>query len=208
MAGAVDRNVAETGTNERLGASNSGCQSETASRLKGSVSDLQLNPGERWYVVQTLPHREAVAAQHLCAQGFRSFLPRFRKTVRHARKLRHVLAPVFPGYMFVVLDVQRDRWRSVNGTFGVARLVTAIDRPEPVPVGIVEALQSSSDLVGLVRFDSELVAGQKVRVLSGPFAQAIGALERLDDNGRVRVLLDMMGGKIPAVIDRMALTAA
>ncbi|MDF2116082.1 transcription termination/antitermination NusG family protein [Roseiarcaceae bacterium H3SJ34-1] len=158
--------------------------------------------------MQTLPHREAVAEQHLYAQGFRGFLPRFRKTVRHARKLRQVLAPVFPGYMFVIMDVQHDRWRSINGTFGVSKLVTAIDRPVPVPAGIVEALQSSSDLVGLVRFDGGLVTGQKVRVLSGPFAQAIGALERLDDNGRVRVLLDMMGGKVPAVIDRAALTAA
>lgn len=177
-------------------------------RQSAGISDLYLNPDERWYVVQTLLHREAVAEYHIRAQGFRSFLPRFRKTIRHARKLRHVMAPVFPGYMFVILDVRRDRWRSINGTFGVARLITAVDRPMAVPAGIVEALQSSLDMSGSVQFDCGLVTGQKVRVLTGPFAQAIGALERLDDNGRVRVLLDMMGGKVPALIDRSALTAA
>jgi hypothetical protein len=33
-------------------------------------------------------------------------------------------------------------------------------------------------------------------------------LERLDANGRVRVLLDIMGGKVPALLDRSALEAA
>jgi transcriptional antiterminator RfaH len=119
-----------------------------------------------------------------------------------------VLAPVFPGYMFVILNVQSDRWRSVNGTFGVARLITTLERPASVPEGVVEALQLSCDGAGLVRFDDGLAAGQQVRVVSGPFAHAIGALERLDDNGRVRVLLNMMGGKVPALIDRASLTAA
>src|SRR5712691_7686334 len=46
--------------------------------------------GERWYVVQTLPCREEKARIQLAAQGFRTFLPRYIKTVRHARKLSTV----------------------------------------------------------------------------------------------------------------------
>jgi hypothetical protein len=90
---------------------------------------------ERWFVAQTLCHREQLARLHLGAQGFRSFLPRFHKTVRHARSLREVIAPVFPGYILVVLNPERDRWRSINGTFGAARLVSAHQRPMPVPRG-------------------------------------------------------------------------
>jgi hypothetical protein len=72
---------------------------------------LELSLGEHWFVAQTLHHREKLAALHLGAQGFRSFLPRFRKTVRHARQLREVVVPVFPGYIFLILDPERDRWR-------------------------------------------------------------------------------------------------
>ena len=60
----------------------------------------------------------------------------------------------------------------------------------------------------MVRFDRDLREGQSVRVKTGPFASAIGSLERLDANGRVRVLLDIMGGKAPALLDRSALEAA
>ena len=107
-----------------------------------------LHDGERWFVAQTLCHREQLAHLHLGAQGFRSFLPRFHKTVRHARSLREVITPVFPGYIFVVLNPERDRWRSINGTFGVARLVSAHQRPMPVPTGVVEALLATRRRIG------------------------------------------------------------
>ncbi len=83
---------------------------------------LQLKEGERWFAVQTLPHREAGACLQLENQGYRVFLPRIRKTRRHARKLDTVLAPFFPRYLFIILDMNRDQWRSVNGTFGVSQL--------------------------------------------------------------------------------------
>src|SRR5437016_11201899 len=84
---------------------------------------VALRPGERWYAVHTLPLRETYAEGHLRNQGFATFLPKRHKTVRHARKLRAVEAAFFPRYLFVVLDLARHQWRSVNGTYGVSRLV-------------------------------------------------------------------------------------
>ena len=167
-----------------------------------SGSLFRLLDGQRWFVIQTLYHRENLAALHLGAQGFGAFLPRLRKTVRHARRMRDVLAPVFPGYMFVILDPSRAAWRSVNGTFGVARLITAADRPLPVPTGVVEGLIASLDASGLVRLDGGLEVGQRVRVVAGPFAQILGTLDRLDGRGRARVLLEIMGGGAPVAMDR------
>jgi transcriptional antiterminator RfaH len=168
---------------------------------------LGLTGEERWFVAQTLHQREKLAALHLGAQGFRSFLPRFRKTIRHARQLREVVAPVFPGYIFLILDTERDRWRSINGTFGIARLVSAHGRPVPVPRGTVEAMIEAMDQRGLVRLGTDLTPGQAVRVIAGPFAGGLGVLERLDGKARVRVLLQIMGGEAPFSMDRAALAA-
>jgi transcriptional antiterminator RfaH len=68
--------------------------------------------------------------------------------------------------------------------------------PQAVPTGVVESLIASADTQGNVRFDFHLREGQSVKVTAGPFADLIGQLERLDDNGRVRVLLDILGGKV------------
>ncbi len=73
---------------------------------------------ERWFLAHTQPKSELKAGLHLGAQGFRTYLPQIEKTVRHARQLRTVQAPLFPRYLFVILDLDRDRWLSVRSTVG------------------------------------------------------------------------------------------
>jgi transcriptional antiterminator RfaH len=148
------------------------------------------------------------AQLHLGAQGFRTYLPQILKTVRHARQLRTVRAPLFPRYLFIILDLGRDRWLSVRSTVGVSYLFTCDDRPAPVPAGIVEALIERTDEKELTLLGANLVKGQSVRILLGPFADFVGTLERLDEGGRVRVLLDMMSSKVPVVLHRSALVPA
>jgi transcriptional antiterminator RfaH len=154
---------------------------------------LALAEGERWYVVHTLPFRETYAEGNLQKQGFRSCVPKRHKTVRHARKLTTVYAPFFPRYLFVVLDLGRDQWRKVNGTFGVARLIMAGDQPQPVPHGVVEVLTASADPSGILHLGEKLKIGSRVRLLAGPFAEQLAILEHLDDLGRVRVLVEILG---------------
>ncbi len=94
--------------------------------------------------------REVFAAEQLQRQGFVTFLPKQLKTVRHARKVRVALGAYFPGYLFVEIDLAKDRWRSVNGTLGVSRLIGAEERPTPVPRGVVEALIEAADARGVL----------------------------------------------------------
>jgi transcriptional antiterminator RfaH len=169
---------------------------------------LELGPGERWFVARVLTHQENRAQFNLDRLGFRSFLPRLRRTVRHARKLRDTLNPLFPGYIFIVIDLSKHRWRSINGTFGVASLIMGAEQPTAVPPGVVEALVASCESRGVVRLDDSLEIGQKVRILSGPFAETICRLADLDDRGRVRVLLEIMGMEVAAQLDRSAIASA
>jgi transcriptional antiterminator RfaH len=177
---------------------------------KNQANTLAKISGEkpRWYVAQTLARREIGAALQLQRQGFHTFLPQMLKTVRHARKMRTIRTAVFPGYVFVKLDLSRDRWRAVNGTINVSRLVMAEDRPLPVPGGVVEALEAYGDASGLCHFDRDLKVNDKVRVVAGPFAQIIGRIATLDDKGRARVLLEIMGGAVMATLERGALERA
>ena len=161
----------------------------------------------RWYAVSTLRHRERQAEANLVRQGFKVFAPLCRKTVRHARRLTTKHAAYFPGYLFIALDLERDRWRSVNGTIGVRSLVMAGESPSAAPIGLVEQLIEHTDASGLLNLRFALEAGAEVLLLSGPFATLIGRFEKLSADGRVRVLLDIMNGTIPVLVDRNDLTA-
>jgi len=163
---------------------------------------VSLGEGERWYAVHTLPFGERRAAGQLENQNFRTFLPKRQKTIRHARKLSTIIAPYFPRYLFVALDLHRHRWRSVNGTLGVSSLVMVGERPCPAPHGIVESLVAIADEDGVLQLHSDLKIGAPVRLAAGPFADQLGILDRLDDAGRVRVLLSMFGQQVPVCLSR------
>ena len=157
--------------------------------------------GQRWFVAFTQSQREMVAVDNLRRQGWPTFLPFHVATRRHARRFRTVRVPVFPRYVFVALDLERDRWRSVNGTLGVQRLVMAHDRPIPAPIGAIETLMRSVDRHGNLEFTSAFEPGSRVRLVSGPFADALGVLHALDASGRVEVLLEMLGGSVRLKVD-------
>jgi len=171
-------------------------------RVPWSTHPAGATDNSRWFAVQCQPHRERAAALHLTHQDFSVFLPLRKKIRRHARRTDRVLVPFFPGYLFVRLDPTRDRWRSVNGTLGVVRLVMQGEKPTPVPAGIVEALMDSCDDDNVLSWQADLRPGQSVRVLAGPFADLVGELEQMTDAGRLRVLLDIMGGSTPVFLAR------
>jgi transcriptional antiterminator RfaH len=102
----------------------------------------------------------------------------------------------------VPLDLNTSGWTPINGTIGVSRLVMAHGKPQPVPPGVVETLIDNTDDAGVLQLSRQLQVGQAVQLLSGPFANAIGELERIDANGRVKVLLDIMNSKISATLSR------
>ena len=173
------------------------------------ASRFALASGERWYVAMTVPRKERLAATQLDNQRYRSFLPLQLETRRHARKFTTVLAPVFPRYIFVILDVERQRWRSVNGTLGVQRLITDGERPLAVAPGVVETLVQSSDRRGALIYQAdELAIGDQVKLVAGPFAGSLGILQRLDGAGRVQILLALLGGPVKVTAARDMVAAA
>jgi transcriptional antiterminator RfaH len=164
----------------------------------------------RWYVVQTQVNGEAKAAENLLRQGYEVYLPRYLKRRRHARKVDFTAKPLFPRYMFVAIDIATQRWRSIQSTFGVARLVTNGDDPATVPEGVVHALRAREDDKGFIRLDSKptFAPGDKVRVLAGAFMDSSGLFSGLADHDRVSILLDMLGRKVRVLLDADMVAAA
>lgn len=163
-----------------------------------------------WYVVQTQANCEAKAAENLRRQGYQTYLPRYLKRRRHARKVDLVAKPLFPRYIFVSIDTAAQRWRSVQSTIGVSRLVTNGDEPAVVPEGVIGALRAREDAKGFVTLDAApaFAPGDKVRVLSGAFMDNAGLFNGMADHDRVSILLEMLGRKVRVVLDADLVAAA
>ena len=152
----------------------------------------------RWYVVHTQPNGEARADLNLRRQGFATYLPRYARRHRHARRQEVVQRPLFPRYVFVALDLARDRWRAVHSTFGVNRLVLAGEEPLPVPDGVIDEIRAREDGEGLIALGlpAGVGPGSRIRLVDGIFSEAKGVLERIADDRRVAILLELLGREV------------
>ena len=54
-----------------------------------------------WFVAHLKPNGFVMAKLNLQKQGYRAFMPMRQTEVRHARTVKIVNRPLFPGYIFV-----------------------------------------------------------------------------------------------------------
>jgi transcriptional antiterminator RfaH len=165
---------------------------------------------DAWYVVQTQVNAEAKAARNLVRQGFEIYLPRYLKRRSHARKIEKIAAPLFPRYLFVRIDMATQRWRSIQSTFGVSRLVCNGPDPAQVAEQVLGSLKAREDESGYIKLDQrpKFALGEKVRVLTGVFAENLGLFDGLADRDRVAILLDLLGRKVRVSIEADMVAAA
>lgn len=165
--------------------------------------------GDFWAVVQVQPRAEEKARHHLAIQGFAPYMPRYRRRIRHARQIETVLRPLFPGYVFVRLDPMKSRWRSINGTVGVRRILTDGEVPRRVPERIVHEIIAREDASGaVILLPPRLVRGQPVRVVDGPFADCGALFYDMRDDQRVILLFTVLGREVRTVVPVEVVVAA
>lgn len=150
----------------------------------------------KWYVAQIKANGFERAVANLARQGFLTFSPMQKKTVRHARQLKNVLRPVFPGYLFVQFSAKRGDWRKINSTLGVARLVSfEKSLPASVPDSLIAGLRARCDAQDCLQVSDDLRIGEKVKIVAGAFAGFVGEVENFISEERIRLLYDFMGQK-------------
>ena len=164
---------------------------------------------KHWYVVHTRPNGELRAAHNLERQGFKTYLARYMKERRHARKVERIQRPLFPRYVFVSLDTDTDRWRSILGTFGVDYLVSHGDKPTPVPEEIIEELREHENELGVIVLPPKtLRPGEQVQIVEGPFATHTALFQCKTDSERAVFLLQILGRQVRATMAYTSVSAA
>lgn len=155
-----------------------------------------------WFVVQTHPHREALAIENLKRQDFTVYCPLVRRRVRHARRAHDARRPLFPGYVFVADDAAAQRWRPILSTLGVRSLVRVGDRPGTLDGAFISALKAREvdGVIGLP--DQDLKPGQRVVVQGGPMDGVIGTILETRESQRHLILLEFMNAPVKAQVEQ------
>ncbi len=154
-----------------------------------------------WYVVQTQTRKEEFAAHHLRNQDFEVLLPTYMKQRRHARRIDQVRKPLFPGYLFVRFNLNTTRWRAINGTIGVIKLISSGDTPLPVRDDIMTEIKGRCDAQGIITLDTaRLTGGDRVKVCHGAFIDCEGLFIEMADDKRAILLLNLLNQNVTASV--------
>ena len=150
-----------------------------------------------WFVAQLRPQGLLRAQAHLQRQNIVSFSPQIRTTTMRAGVQREGRKPLFPGYLFVSFDPATPGWSAINSTRGISRLIINDPRrPQPLPEALMSGLLARCGEDGLLSIQDDIGLGDRIRVLSGPFANLVTTIETLSDPERIGVLIDLMGRKV------------
>jgi transcriptional antiterminator RfaH len=153
-----------------------------------------------WYVVQTKPGDEHRVETHLFNQEIETFLPLLETHQYYGGKLAQRIKPLFPNYLFGKLDLKLHYYK-VKWTRGVSKILGTGDGLIPISENVIQTIREKVGKDNLIKLEEELKEGDIVQITSGPFKELTGIFQKkVSDNGRVRVLLSLIGVDIPVQI--------
>lgn len=138
------------------------------------------SPERQWYAVHVRRHFEKKTASTLHRKGIETFLPVLREVHRWSDRRKMVEEPLFAGYTFVRLVLERSIRLQILQTPGVLGFAGNQRQPDCVPQIQIEDLRRllGSDAGCALR--PFLHAGQKVRIRGGALDGIEGVLQKND----------------------------
>jgi transcriptional antiterminator NusG len=114
---------------------------------------------------------------------------------------RTVERRVFPGYILVQMKLTEDSWYVVRNTPGVTGFVGMGNTPTPLqPQEVSQILKRMEAEAPKIKVNFK--AGQKVRIVDGPFNDFIGTVGEIDaERAKVRVMVSFFGRETPVELD-------
>ena len=155
---------------------------------------MNLSLEKKWIIAQIKSNSYNTAIQNLERQGFETFLPKIELTQRQKDKFILKRAYVFPGYIFVCFDPSISSWSKINSTYGVSKILTFNNKPSEISSDLILELKNKYEINSNLTQKDRLQKGDSIKFYKGPFADLIAKVENIDENNRIWILLEAMGG--------------
>ena len=146
-----------------------------------------------WCAARLQARREHLALRFLAQSGYETYFPQLREhRFSYGRKIE-VRPALFPGYAFVLIQLQWHPARWAPGTLG---LIMDGIQPAKVPDPVIEEIRSR-ERDGLIDLPKPppLRRGARIRILHGPFSGHLAIFADMKPRQRVEILLQLLGGE-------------
>ena len=162
----------------------------------------RIKEGSKWLLVYTKAKEEQRAKKNLENQGFEIFLPMIAVAKENQSK-SITLKAMFPGYLFVKINTELDKWNRIKSTRGVSHLVVFGQRFAEIPNQVIAYLKSEADENDIFKQKitrQEFQKGDKLVIEKGMFKDKEATFLAKKSKERVRILLRFVNHLISADI--------
>jgi transcriptional antiterminator RfaH len=158
----------------------------------------------RWFAVYCKPRQELIAQENLQRQGFRAYLPRIQLKRRRRGQWVEAVEVLFPRYIFIQVDPDKNSIAPVRSTRGVIGMVRFGGQPAAVEDEVMETLFRHEDPESGLHKDSrpQFCPGETIRLVEGSLAEMEGIFVQEDGEKRVTVLLELLGKANRVAVNR------
>ena len=156
----------------------------------------------KWLLVYTKAKEEQRAKKNLENQGFEIFFPMIA-VVKENQSKSITLKAMFPGYLFVKINTELDKWNRIKSTRGVSHLVVFGQRVAEIPNQVIVYLKSRADENDIFRqkiMRQEFQKGDKLVIEKGMFKDKEATFLAKKSKERVQILLRFVNHIITADI--------
>jgi transcriptional antiterminator RfaH len=146
-----------------------------------------------WTAARLQPRHEAYALHCLGVAGYTSYYPRLRDRRKRFGRTIENKPPLFPGYAFVLIELQ---WHAARWAPGICSLIMDGVAPARVPDSVIAEIRAR-ERGGLIELPKQtgLRAGDQVKILAGPFTGHLALYTSMRPQQRVEILLALLGGR-------------
>ena len=189
---------------------NEDLQEERAAREAQVEEEVKKDNQKRWYIVHTVTGHEnkvktnlekRIEYMNMGDKIFRVEVPQKTVTQMKGGKKQEREEKIFPGYVLVEMIMDNDSWYVVRHTAGVTKFVGSTKKPIPAKDSeIKKIIHRSSSQTEKIELDVK--AGDKVRIISGPFADFIAdIIEVYPDKSKLRANVSIFGRETPVELE-------
>ena len=166
---------------------------------------------KNWYVIHTYSGYEKKVKDNLerkvRSMGLENGIERIlvpeedEIDVKDGRK-RTVRRKIYPGYVFVEMEVNDRSWYVVRNTPGGTGFVGSATKPVPLEPQEVRRILKSQGIEKEVRPQISVEIGEQVRIISGPFDNFYATITEINnEKGTLKGLIDMFGRETSVEVD-------
>ncbi|MGI8893256.1 MAG: UpxY family transcription antiterminator [Bacteroidia bacterium] len=148
-----------------------------------------------WHVLYTRPRHEKKLQEFLSVRGVTVYLPMYKTIKQWSDRRKKVEEPLFKSYLFVKAD--ESNYFTILNAPGAVKFVHFGDDVATISnkeVEMIEQILKHPDQVAVEEFRA--VAGDKIKIASGPFKNIEGTLISIRGKNRLIIQIEQLGKNV------------